>query len=128
MSRVNLRIDSVRAGGSTARCAVDAGADGLRTLETRTPRRDLLKFAPSGTGPDASRHDDAAVALGLCLIDDKVRVRTSGADFAERARSAGEHRACLCQSGRREAQRRAVAAAAQLEVINSRDQGPCRFS
>ena len=49
--------------------------EALRTLETRTPRRDLLKFAPSGTGPDASQHDDAAIALGLCLIDDRVRDR-----------------------------------------------------
>jgi hypothetical protein len=43
--------------------------EALRVLETRTPRRDLLKFAPSGTGLDASQHDDAAVALGLALTD-----------------------------------------------------------
>jgi hypothetical protein len=47
--------------------------EALRTLETRTPRRDLLKFAPSGTGPEASQHDDAAIALGLCLVDDAIR-------------------------------------------------------
>lgn len=43
--------------------------ESLRVLETRTPRRDLLKFAPSGKGADASAHDDACVALGLCLLD-----------------------------------------------------------
>jgi hypothetical protein len=48
--------------------------ESLRTIETRTPRRDLLKFAPSGTGPDASQHDDAAVALGLCLERVKDRI------------------------------------------------------
>jgi hypothetical protein len=46
-----------------------AQLEALRVLETRTPRRDLLKFAPSGTGMDASQHDDAAVSLGLCLTD-----------------------------------------------------------
>lgn len=48
--------------------------ESLKVLETRTPRRDLLKFAPSGTGLDASQHDDAAVALGLCLVDLKDRL------------------------------------------------------
>lgn len=43
--------------------------ESVRTVETRTPRRDLLKFAASGTGPSASAHDDAVVALGLCLIE-----------------------------------------------------------
>jgi Phage Terminase len=49
--------------------------EALRVLETRTPRRDLLKFAPSGTGLDPSQHDDAAVALGLCLIDRTIKDR-----------------------------------------------------
>jgi hypothetical protein len=49
--------------------------EALKTLETRTPRRDLLKFAPSGTGADASQHDDAAVSLGLCLIDEGIETR-----------------------------------------------------
>lgn len=48
--------------------------EALKVLETRSPRRDLLKFAPSGTGLDASQHDDAAVALGLCLIEVKDRL------------------------------------------------------
>ena len=48
--------------------------EALKILESRTPRRDLLKFAPSGTGTDASQHDDAAVALGLCLVALKDRI------------------------------------------------------
>lgn len=43
--------------------------ESIRTVEARTPKRDLLRFAPSGTGPSASAHDDAVVALGLALIE-----------------------------------------------------------
>lgn len=50
--------------------------ESLRVLETRTPRRDLLKLAPSGSGPNASEHDDAAIALGLALCE-----RWRGEDF-----------------------------------------------
>ena len=60
--------------------------EALRTFETRTPRRDLLKLAPSGTGPEASQHDDAAIALGLCLIDDRVRNRIGRTMMAEHDR------------------------------------------
>ncbi|HEX5473270.1 MAG TPA: hypothetical protein VFX12_01310 [Vicinamibacterales bacterium] len=43
--------------------------ESLRVLEVRNPKRDLLKFQASGTGLDASAHDDGAVALGLVLAD-----------------------------------------------------------
>jgi hypothetical protein len=72
--------------------------EALRTLETRTPRRDLLKFAPSGTGPEASQHDDAAIALGLCLVNDLVRDRIGRVMMAEHDRCAVEdyHGQALC--------------------------------
>jgi hypothetical protein len=57
--------------------------EALRVLETRTPRRDLLKFAPSGTGLDASQHDDAAVSLGLCLIDKSIVDRIGRVTMAD---------------------------------------------
>jgi hypothetical protein len=72
--------------------------EALRTLESRTPRRDLLKFASSGTGPEASQHDDAAIALGLCLVDDLVRDRIGRVMMAEHDRCAVEdyHGQALC--------------------------------
>lgn len=44
-----------------------AQLDGLRTMEGRSARRDLVTFVPSGTGPSVGEHDDLAVALGLAL-------------------------------------------------------------
>jgi hypothetical protein len=43
--------------------------ESLRVLEARNARRDLVKFAPSGSGISAGEHDDAAVALGLSIMD-----------------------------------------------------------
>ena len=41
--------------------------ESVQVIEGRSARRDLLKFAPSGTGLDAGSHDDLVVALGLAL-------------------------------------------------------------
>lgn len=41
--------------------------ESVRVVEGRTARRDLVKFAPSGTGLDAGQHDDLVVALGLAM-------------------------------------------------------------
>jgi hypothetical protein len=41
--------------------------EAIKTIESR--RRGLVKFAPSGSGQDASQHDDIVFALGLALIE-----------------------------------------------------------
>ena len=41
--------------------------ESVQVVEGRSARRDLVKFAPSGTGLDAGAHDDLVVALGLAL-------------------------------------------------------------
>jgi hypothetical protein len=41
--------------------------ESVQVVEGRSARRDLVKFAPSGTGLDAGSHDDLVVALGLAL-------------------------------------------------------------
>jgi hypothetical protein len=75
--------------------------ESLRTLETRTPRRDLLKFAPSGTGLEASQHDDAAVALGLAMTDKGLVARLGRPQMPaiDRCRAADKIGATLLQIG-----------------------------
>jgi hypothetical protein len=41
--------------------------ESVRVVESRSAKRDLLKFAPSGSGPAAGLHDDAVVSLGLAM-------------------------------------------------------------
>ena len=45
--------------------------ESLRAAEAGR-NRDLIRLAPSGRGPDPTRHDDLAVALALCV--DSVRL------------------------------------------------------
>jgi hypothetical protein len=57
--------------------------EAVKTIESR--RRGLVKFAPSGSGPDASAHDDIVFALGLALIELEQRGSLGQTKMAEQS-------------------------------------------